>query len=141
MNKYNELDIVGFETIKVNVSKGDHIGIEILIPLVFILAYLWVVSELRKFIKTVKEGRPFTIENSRRIRMIGFIVMIAGPVVGALNYIYGLKYLNQIDIPGAEIDLDPDIYPLAIVLGLLIIVIGHVYDIGVKLQTEQDLTV
>ena len=67
--------------------------------------------------------------------------MISGPVVGVMNYIYGLKYMSQIDIPGAVVDLDPDLYPLAIVLGLLIIVVGHVYDIGVRLQVEQDLTV
>lgn len=136
-----EIPIVGFSDVTMNTEDFDGANRGVVIPLFLIAGQLWIIFHLRKFLRTVKSGRPFDPDNSRRVKMIGWAVTAAGPVVGFLNYIYALDYLEYLDIEGATIETDWGVYPYVIVLGLLILVIGQVLDVGSRLQREQDLTV
>jgi len=137
----SEYPIVAVEKVKLHTDNVGGFSFTLIIPVLLISGFLWITYIIRKFIKTVKEGHPFSRENPRRIRMIGFIVMIAGPVVAAVQYIYAYQYINMLDYPHAEIQVEPDINLMMIFLGLILFVIGHVYDQGVKLKEESDLTI
>jgi len=137
----SEYPIVRVEKIKLHTNNAGGFSFTLVIPLLLIAGFLWIVYIIRKFIRTVKEGYPFSRENPRRIRMIGFIVMITGPVVAAIQYVYTYQYLHMLDFPHAEVEITPDINLMTIFLGLLLFVIGHVYDLGVKLKEENDLTI
>jgi len=136
-----EIPVVGFSRITLITEDFDGVNRGLTIPFFLLAGQLWIIYHLRKFLGTVKGGKPFDPDNSRRVKMIGWAVTAAGPVVGFLNYIYALDYLEYIDIEGATIETDWEVYPYVIVLGLLILVIGQVLDIGSRLQREQDLTV
>jgi hypothetical protein len=47
----------------------------------------------------------------------------------------------MVDFPGATINVQMNPHPFVMLLGLVILVIAQVFDYGVKLQAEQDLTV
>ena len=116
-------------------------GYLLLIPAALALGMLWIVFQLRQFLRSVRKGTPFNRENPRILRRIGYAVAVAGPVVGILNYIYGKVLVHFVDFPGATVDVPMNVYPFVMFLGLVIVVIAQVFDYGVKLQTEQDLTV
>ena len=141
LNRYNEKPVVGFKYIKIDNSKEGGFDYSLLIPLFMIGGYMWTLHQFRRFVKTILRGEPFDRENPRRIRHIGFVVMIAGPIVGAIQYLHTLKYIYDLDFPGAKVEIEPDIYPAAIFLGLILFVIGHVYDLAVKLKEDQELTI
>ncbi len=137
----SEYPIVGVERIKLHTNNEGGFSFTLIIPVLLISGFLWILYIIRKFIRTVKEGHPFSRENPRRIRMIGFIVMIAEPVVAAVQYIYAYQYIYMLDFPHAEIKVEPDINLMTIFLGLILFAIGHVYDLGVSLKEESDLTI
>jgi hypothetical protein len=135
------LPLKGFRTIYVDGSEAPGQGYALLIPLALAVGLLWVITQLRRFIGTVKRGTPFTPENPRTLRRIGYAVFAAGPVVGLLSYIYGSAYQHLVDFPDAVVKVPFDAHPFVMFLGLVILVIAQVFDYGVKLQAEQDLTV
>lgn len=136
------LPIVGYEGhVKVEADNMRWQAGWLFIPALLMAGYLFVVYMLRAFIRTVHDGSPFIRENPKRLRIIGYCVTAAGPVYGLLNYLYARVHLHQIDIPNATLEVPIDIYPLAIFLGLIILIIAQVFDYGLSLQTEQDLTV
>ncbi|MFH1068365.1 MAG: DUF2975 domain-containing protein [Candidatus Glassbacteria bacterium] len=107
------------------------------------VVFLWLVLawNLRKILRSFKTGQPFNLETIRRIRYIGLAVlgMELGNWVIALTT--GLKYVGRLNIPEAEISLRsiPNIYFL--LLGLLILVLAQIFELGVRLQEDSDLTV
>lgn len=141
LNYYNEYPVVGFKNIKIDINNEGGFDFSILILLCMILAYIWILKQIKLFFKTVKENDPFNRENPRRIRLVGFVVMVSGPIMASVQYFIAVKYLYAFDFPGATVEIETDFYPVAIFLGLIIFVIGHIYDLAVKLKEEQDLTI
>jgi hypothetical protein len=62
-------------------------------------------------------------------------------VVGLLSHVYGSAYKHLVDFPGAVINVPFEAHPFVMFLGLVILVIAQVFDYGVTLQTDHDLTV
>ena len=113
----------------------------VFIPLFLALLLLMIVMILRKIIRSIRSGTPFTRENSARIRALGWLVMAAGPFYGILEYIYARMWLPQVHIKGAVVTVDPDLHVFYIFAGLIILVIGHVFQYGVSLREDSELTV
>ncbi|NOY88336.1 MAG: DUF2975 domain-containing protein [FCB group bacterium] len=141
LNSDSKYQVVGVEKIKLHTNNEGGFSFTLIMPVLLISGLLWILYIIRKFIRTVKEGHPFSRDNPRRIRMIGFIVMISSPVIAAVQYIYAYQYIYMLDFPHAEIRVEPDISLMTIFLGLILFVIGHVYELGVKLKEENDLTI
>jgi hypothetical protein len=96
---------------------------------------------LRKIMKSIKSGTPFTRVNAARIRAMGWLVMAAGPFWGILEFVYARMWLSKIQIEGALVEVDPDLRVFYIFAGLVIVVIGHVFQYGVSLREDNELTV
>lgn len=141
LNSHTETPIVGFKNIQVETGHFEAINYTLTIPLLLIGAYIWIMKLLMKFIKTVREGNPFSPENPKRVRLIGFLVTIGGPVVGMLQYMISGVMITGLDFPGAEVEINTDFYLVTIILGLVIYTIGHVFDLAVKINEEQKLTI
>ena len=97
--------------------------------------------QLRLFLRSVKEGRPFDRENPRRIRRIGYLVTVLGPLDSLMDLVLGWLYLPRISLPDSSLNVNPDLHPDLIFLGFIILLIAQIFDEGVKMQDEQDLTV
>jgi hypothetical protein len=112
-----------------------------LISLLIWVIFLWIVWHLRKLILAIKEGRPFHPENPGRIRKIAYAVLLWAPVE---ILFYGIMFR------GLAVNLRPissfsgmpvRVFFELIFFGLAILVIAEVFQRGVQLQREQDLTV
>jgi hypothetical protein len=113
----------------------------VVMPLLLSMLFLSIMMILRKIIKSIKSGTPFTRINAARIRAMGWLVMAAGPFWGILEYIYAWMWLPKIQIEGAHVGIEPDFRVFYIFAGLVIVVIGHVFQYGVSLCEESELTV
>ncbi len=111
------------------------------VPVSFL--YLIVAFLLRKIVRSARDGNPFTFDNVRRVRLIGILIMLYGPLLSLVYYFVSLSYLEYLRIPGAEVSAGFN-FGMTInmlLLGLLVLVLAQVFDTGVRLQTDNDLTV
>ena len=128
-------------------TKVSLLVVSIVLPFLFVV---WlIVHQLRLFLRSVKEGRPFDRENPKLIRRVGYLVFVLGPLEGLWSFVMSCKYIHQISLPGALLAIGKDSTMIVhadidqnlIILGLLILLIAQIFDEGVKMQEEQDLTV
>jgi hypothetical protein len=111
------------------------------VGLTFTLGMFWIAWQLRSFLKEVRSGRPFSAENTHRIRRIGYLVTVGGPAYGLATYLLAWRYVDRISIPGATLSLSMSWHWELVFLGLVIIVIAQILEAGCRLQEEADLTV
>ncbi len=105
-----------------------------------IVIYLIMLRNLRQLLARGIEN-PFTLENARRIRLIGFL-MLAGVVADmGFNLLLAKFVINYVHIPGATIRPNPLPYRGGLFSALLMLVVSEVFRLGVLLQEEHDLTV
>lgn len=133
--------ITGFSSLVMENGEKGLQRIFVIMPLLLSMLFLGIMMILRKIIKSIKSGTPFTRANAARVRAMGWLVMAAGPFWGILEYIYAWVWLPKIQIEGAKVYIEPDFRVFYIFAGLVIVVIGHVFQYGVSLREENELTV
>jgi hypothetical protein len=103
--------------------------------------FLWIVWHLRKLMQTIKDGKPFLPENPGRIRKIAYAILLWAPIE---TLFYGVMFR------GFAVNVGPmfptggmpvRIFLELVFFGLAVLVIAEVFERGVNLQQEQDLTV
>jgi hypothetical protein len=113
---------------------------------IFLVPAFLVLILLRRIFSTMAKGTPFVGENTRRIRWIGWLMIIFG-VVGQIVR-WGLIWFVQSNISATGLDLSlqidqslvqPDM--TMIFLGLVVLALAEVFRYGSLLQTDSDLTV
>ena len=112
----------------------------IILPLLM-AGFLYGAYQMRRFFRTVKDGVPFHPDNPKRIRRIGYVVMAWGPAQGFFFLLQGWLTLREVQVPADDLTIPGNIMPGLIFVGLVIVVIAQIFDMGVKLQQEQNLTV
>jgi len=101
---------------------------------------LLIVYNLRKLLAGGIEN-PFTLENARRIRVIGFLMLATVAAEIAVNLVIARFVINNVHIPGASIRANPLPYRGGFFSALLVLILSEVFKLGVLLQQEHDLTV
>ena len=104
--------------------------------------FLWIVYHLRLLMKTIKAGDPFNPANPMRIRRIGYAVIIWAPLRLASFAMKGcLIYQGSHLSLSAFMPLSTLLGAELLFFGLGILVIAQIFERGLQLQQEQDLTV
>lgn len=111
------------------------------IPLVSNLVVLWILYHLRCFFRVVAQENPFVSEIPKRTRLIAYSIIAWRPVTGLVSGL--LRYMDS--LPGPHFDLRLNFgrgsNSELIFIGLVILALAHIFDMGVRLQEEQNLTV
>ena len=145
LSQATTLSITGYETPVIRGSFGDFpIATRLLICLILVVgvaAFLGTVYHLRKLIESVSQKRPIDSINPRRLRIIAYIVMVVGPLMGILQYLLSLNLLDKIGSGAAILRPNLDLHLITVILGLLILVIAAVFQAGLLLRKEADLTI
>ncbi|MCP4149285.1 MAG: DUF2975 domain-containing protein [bacterium] len=113
-------------------------------------AIIFVLQLLRKLIDSLKAGTPFIKENARRLRWIGWTIIVFRLFLWAYNWIIeGLLDLRLMvaenplisDVSdGDMIRFNPTSFSL-IVVGLIVLAIAEVFKAGTEMKEEQELTI
>ncbi|KPJ90919.1 MAG: hypothetical protein AMS18_09755 [Gemmatimonas sp. SG8_17] len=104
-------------------------------------AVLFVIYLLRNIVVTVTAGRPFTVVNVQRIRLMGLFLLVGGVVVPLVEYLTARIILGQIILEGISVSPPFDLNGGVILGGLLILVLATVFEYGSRLETDQSLTI
>ena len=100
------------------------------------LALLW---QMRKLLLSVKRGDPFIAENVRRLRTIGFVLVLGFPIGTFVTNLLESWLVDTSDV-GVSGPLPIDIGP-ALVAGLGVFVLAEVFAHGARLREDVEGTV
>ena len=102
---------------------------------------LWVVTELRNLFRSLREGRPFVSANAKRIRHVGYAVMLAEAGRVAAGFVFGHYAVSHFAAEGVQFLTRPEVNVLLLVEGIMIVVISEVFRVGTRLEEDQAFTV
>lgn len=101
--------------------------------------FMWITYHLRHIAHAVAGGNPFIAATPQRIRLVAYGIFAWGPFAALLNIALGaLDTTMKVEGAGSysfSISSGP------LLFGLVVLALAHIFELGVKLQTEQDLTV
>ena len=133
------MGILRFET-----GHRGYIALTGLSIFIYLGLFMVVVVQLRNFFSTVIEQKPFIRRNAKRIRIIGLAFIIGGvaKMLYSLGFYIYLRRIFQID--GATLYLEAfknGVSLDSVILGIVVLVIAEIFNVGAALQEEQQLTV
>ena len=103
---------------------------------------LLIIFHLRKIFLTIADGDPFSMDNSKRIRVIGWAVIAASAIKALLSFLLGLYFTTLIDLPGLDLAANIGLQDFAgVFVGIIILILAEVFQHGARLQEESNLTV
>lgn len=115
---------------------------------------LFMMFTLRKFVVSLKEGNPFVIENVKRLRKLGLLLLMIDPLKWIGSILFHLTLDNRFQYTDQTTNIFTRlIYKLGhtmgsasfistwIVAGLIVLVIAEVFKQGLSMKEEQDLTI
>jgi len=102
---------------------------------------LWVLSQLRAVLCTLRDGKPFTPANALRIRRIAWLAIVGELVRAAVVFFENDYAATHFVSEGLHFSARPEINVFAIVNGLITLVVAEVFRIGARLDEDQSLTV
>jgi hypothetical protein len=113
-------------------AAGTQVG-----PLALLVASL---SLLRALARSVREREPFGEANVRRLRALGFLLVVGSPVVAAVNWALRLALgntspLSDLSTAGLSIEAAP------LIAGLGAFVLAEVFAHGVRLREDVEATI
>lgn len=91
---------------------------------------------MRKILNSFKAQRPFSRENTKRLRWIGLSVILYVPV-HLINYLFDVWILHDsIAAPNQIYWVQKEIDPNMLILGIIIYVISSIFDYGMVVEQE-----
>jgi hypothetical protein len=102
---------------------------------------LFFVYQLRQILRSMDGGSPFTVDNARRLRRMGYTVFVAAlaqtpPIFWGLNHLVNGRTEASLFIGPSSLDFGG---PL--LFGLVLLALAEVFQYGVGLQGDRDLTI
>jgi hypothetical protein len=134
-----------------NLLKGLSAGISVLkFAYIFLIIFI-----LRKFVHSLNDENPFTLQNVKRLQIIGILLLLIEPLLWIMRY-----FLTEL----VESYVTHTIFTLGsiagkvgywvgfniasgvflsswITVGFIVLVIAEVFRQGLKMKEEQDLTI
>lgn len=104
---------------------------------------LYIVIQLRALFASLVSGMSFTLENSWRIKKIGFVVIIWTLINPLLQYFGGQAILTEysLSIPGIQLSPAFDLSGSGVFIGLALIVLSGVLNEAARMHDVQRLTI
>ncbi len=109
-------------------------------PLVLVVGGLWLV---RGLLKSVMRGDPFGPDNVRRLRRLGFLLVVGGPAVELLNYGFRNALFSSLSsYPGVDLGIAGYEIPAGVLLGgLSAFILAEVFAYGSRLREDVEGTI
>lgn len=140
-----ELELLG--AIRFKLAHRGWVVLYFLSMYFFIILFLYIIYQLRKFLKAVGSGDFFVKDNIARVRKIGFITILLN-VVDVAGTLTASRFLTPVSIDHVRVALfwegTSNIFQRhlhGIFMGLVILAIAEIFRFGARLQEDQELTV
>jgi len=131
----------GSGTLIVPIGRGGFLYATVTTLIVLLAIGLWILDQLCAVFRTVRDGKPFTAANVRRIRWVG-VGVILGEFVASGSALFGNYYAaGHVVSDGVRFGGIPIVSPTGIMHGLVILAIAEVFRTGTRLDEDQSLTI
>ena len=108
--------------------------------LLIALGLVYIFHLLRAVLQDILQGDPFSMENSVRIRRLGYTVLLLAFLLPIIEYIAASQVLRELRIEPA-LSL-PSLFDAGyILISLLVLVLAQVWSYGLELKRDQALTI
>jgi hypothetical protein len=106
-------------------------------------AALYVLVHLRALVMSVARGDSFGVDNGRRMRKIGQVVIAWSIVMPLLQYFAWGSVVKDISFSSPGLQLYPafELNVMGLLLGFLLIVLSDLLKEAAEMNTEQELTI
>lgn len=104
-----------------------------------IVLYLYALWLLRAIVKSA--NNPFIFENVKRLRILGLILIVSSIFQKINGWYLSWSIRNEYQFSGVELEDSQDFNWILLLAGLFVMIIAQVFDHGLKLKAEQDLTI
>jgi hypothetical protein len=102
---------------------------------------LAIVNLLRRMLRTVRAGDPFTEVNGRRLRAMGLLLLAVGVIGPLLEYLLARAMLARIPVADLTLVAPLDAQTEVVLAGLLLLVLSAVFARGAELERYRSLTI
>jgi len=102
---------------------------------------LAIAFHLRKIFKSLTLAKPFDPANIRRVKIIGWLVVVHGPLESLVKYWSANSLLPQVTDIGLKVESALHFQYQSILFGILILALVHIFETGARLQKDQELTI
>lgn len=114
------------------------IGIVVLLVVVGFSYLMWI---FRVFIKNVKNGRIFNINNIQLLKKLAYGIALFWLFTVVYMRVFAYSIAEKLQFENIRITNDFPNYSGVLFLALFIWVLAHIFITGLKLQQEKDLTI
>ena len=116
-------------------------GLTLVVSILSSAFFLWIIWHLRLILKSLKTGTPFAKENPKRIRKVAYGVLAWGPI-RLTSFFLG----NKLIITGIGLYTNALLHSFSIIFIEFrfvagVFVIAQIFERGIVLQQDHDLTV
>ena len=105
------------------------------------IGLVYVFSLLRGILQNILDGDPFSSENGRRIRRLGYTVLVLGILRPTVEYISATEILNRLQMSTPTLQPGPTYNSESILTSLLILLLAYIWNYGLELERDKALTV
>jgi hypothetical protein len=117
------------------------VGVANTAKLVVALGLAFIFHLLRRIVAAVVEGEPFSADNGRRIRRLGFAVLGISVLGPAAQFIAATEILNRLPTTVPPLRAGPTFDALTLLTALFILLLAHIWSYGIELERDRALTV
>jgi hypothetical protein len=105
--------------------------------------FLWILYLIRQFLVDAVQGTPFSLDNAKRLKWIGLVLLGIGVVKPMLNGLTGNLLLSSITVQGPVLTpwIDLHFISACVLIALFSLIISISFRHGVELEKEHSLTV
>lgn len=124
--------------------ESDNINVGTVYKSITIMAALlsvgiaYFLRQLNALMKNVEEGRPFEIENSNRLKVMGFLLLLYSFVLPGADMLVASSMVHAFDIDNISVVYSVNISLL--ISGFVILILAGIFQYGSYLQSEYDTT-
>lgn len=94
-----------------------------------------------RIIIAINKSSIFDWKNVRRLRWLGAVLILNFLCVALPGYISAYELSGALSIPGYSLNISGLVSKQTLVLGIVSLIVGEVFAIGLRMKEEQDLTI
>lgn len=112
-----------------------------LLELVYLVTTVWALLSFYKLINKINHQVIFDWVNVRRLNKLGILLLISAFSIFVLNTLNYLTIRELIEVKGHTHNFFQVFDTIYLVLGLISLLVGRIFAMGITLREEQELTI